>query len=65
MAIKETFIEPPQVAQFRQEALLLARLRHPALPRVMQHFGFEGQQYLVMDFVEGEDLAETIRRGGR
>jgi serine/threonine protein kinase/photosystem II stability/assembly factor-like uncharacterized protein len=65
VAIKENFIQtPPQVAQFKQEALILARLRHPALPRVIHHFSFEGQQYLVMDFIEGENLWEIIRRRG-
>jgi serine/threonine-protein kinase len=47
--------------QFQHEAQLLARLRHPNLPRVIDHF-FEpnGPQYLVMDYIEGEDL-ETLR----
>ncbi len=66
MAIKENFFQTPQrIAQFKQEALILARLRHPALPRVIHHFSFEGQQYLVMDFVEGEDLWEIIKRRGQ
>ncbi len=66
VAIKENFFQTPQqIAQFKQEALILARLRHPALPRVSQHFSFEGQQYLVMDFVEGENLWEIIRQRGQ
>lgn len=66
VAIKENFFHTPQrIAQFKQEALILARLRHPALPRVIHHFSFEGQQYLVMDFVEGEDLWEIIKRRGQ
>ena len=50
--------------QFRREATLLATLRHPNLPRVTDHFILDGQQYLVMDFVEGEDLRERLARGG-
>jgi serine/threonine protein kinase len=66
VAIKENFFQTPhRVAQFKQEALILARLRHPALPRVIHHFSFEGQQYLVMDFVEGENLWEMIKRQGK
>ncbi|GAB4456493.1 MAG: hypothetical protein Kow0031_37690 [Anaerolineae bacterium] len=66
VAIKENFFQTPErVAQFKQEALILARLRHPALPRVIHHFSFEGQQYLVMDFIEGENLWEIIKRRGR
>lgn len=65
VAIKENFFQTPhRVAQFKQEALILARLRHPALPRVIHHFSFEGQQYLVTDFIEGENLWEIIRRRG-
>lgn len=66
VAIKENFFQTPhRIAQFRQEALMLARLRHPALPRVIHHFSFEGQQYLVMDFIEGENLWEVIKRRGK
>ena len=65
VAIKENFFQTPErIAQFKQEALILARLRHPALPRVIHHFSFEGQQYLVMDFIEGNNLWEIIRRQG-
>lgn len=48
--------------QFEREALLLARLRHPNLPRVIDHFTRSEQgQYLVMDFVEGHSLAELLK----
>jgi len=48
--------------QFHREASLLASLRHPNLPRVTDHFLLEGRQYLVMDFIEGEDLQTRMRR---
>jgi serine/threonine protein kinase/Tol biopolymer transport system component len=48
--------------QFKVEARLLASLRHPNLPRVTDHFILEGRQYLVMDFIEGEDLHAVSRR---
>ncbi len=63
VAIKENFFQTPQaIHQFEQEALILARLHHPNLPRVMDHFSFEGQQYLVMDFIEGEDLWQIVKQ---
>jgi predicted Ser/Thr protein kinase len=63
VAIKEnSFPTPERVAQFKQEALILARLRHPALPRVIHHFTVQGRQYLVMDFIEGENLWEIVER---
>ena len=48
--------------QFRREATLLASLRHHNLPRVTDHFILGDQQYLVMDFVAGEDLKERFAR---
>ncbi|NIS81292.1 MAG: protein kinase [Anaerolineales bacterium] len=57
VAIKENlFVSPEAGRQFEREARLLASLRHPGLPRVTDHFVIQGQgQYLVMDFVPGED----------
>jgi len=57
VAVKENLnIDPIAERQFRREAELLANLRHPNLPRVTDHFILEERQYLVMDFIEGEDL---------
>ena len=66
VAIKENlFITEEYARQFRREATILASLRHPNLPRVTDHFVIEGQgQYLVMDFVEGEDLRQRVERSG-
>ncbi|MEW5869182.1 MAG: bifunctional serine/threonine-protein kinase/formylglycine-generating enzyme family protein [Chloroflexota bacterium] len=52
--------------QFEREALLLAGLRHPGLPRVTDYFIVPAQgQYLVMDFVEGYDLQTILERVGQ
>ncbi|MFQ6100342.1 MAG: serine/threonine-protein kinase [Anaerolineae bacterium] len=50
--------------QFRQEATVLARMSHPHLVRVTDFFEERGNAYLVMDFVEGENLADRIARLG-
>jgi serine/threonine protein kinase len=51
--------------QFAREAGLLYCLRHASLPRVIDHFAIPGQgQYLVMDYVEGEDLGQILARQG-
>ena len=50
--------------QFRQEAQLLADLRHPNMPRVTDHFEEGGNAYLVMDFVYGKRLEEIIAQEG-
>ena len=47
---------------FHEEAKLLARLNHPNLPRVTDHFTEDGKEYLVMEFVPGETLAQVMRR---
>lgn len=47
--------------QFQREATILAGLRHPNLPRVIDHFFIPDQgQYLVMDFVEGQNLKAMV-----
>ncbi len=50
--------------QFQQEAQVMARLTHPHLVRVGDFFQEGGNAYLVMDFVEGEDLSHRIEREG-
>lgn len=52
--------------QFEREALLLAQLNHPNLPRVTNHFLIPGQgQYLVMEFIEGQDLQQWLDQRGK
>ncbi len=46
--------------QFYQEASTLARLDHPNLPKVSDYFTFQDRDYLVMDFVPGQDLKEML-----
>ncbi|HVF68528.1 MAG TPA: serine/threonine-protein kinase [Pyrinomonadaceae bacterium] len=63
VALKETHFEDERLRrQFEREAQLLANLRHPALPRVTDHFDESNGLYLVMDFVEGDDLWEMLKR---
>ncbi len=49
---------------FKHEALLLASLTHPNLPRIYEQFVDTGRLYLVMDFIEGETLEDRISRSG-
>lgn len=44
--------------QFLQEASILARLDHPNLPKVSDFFNQDGRDYLVMDYVPGNDLRQ-------
>lgn len=67
VAIKETLVETPELRRaFEREAHLLANLRHPALPNVIDHFSEGDGLFLVMEFIPGRDLAEMlIERGHR
>ncbi len=49
---------------FKREALMLAGLVHPNLPRVYDHFPEGGRWYLVMDFIEGETLEDCLNKPG-
>ncbi len=66
VAVKENLFTTEEYArQFRLEAVILANIRHPNLPRVSDHFVIAGEgQYLVMDFIEGEDLRQRMERIG-
>ncbi len=45
---------------FEREARTLARLRHPVLPKVSDHFIENDNQYLVMEHISGDDLAKRL-----
>ena len=63
VALKETLFTDERLRkQFEREARLLARLHHPALPRVSDHFAEGDGEFLVMQFIAGDDLAEMVAR---
>ncbi len=65
VAIKETFFTDERLRkQFEREARLLARLHHPALPRVSDHFTEGDGQFLVMQFIAGDDLSALLEKRG-
>ena len=66
VAVKENlFLTDEYARQFQREANILASLRHPNLPRVGDYFQMGDQgQYLIMDYIDGEDLRQRIERVG-
>jgi serine/threonine protein kinase len=66
VALKQTMVSGAQFSKaFEREARLLAMLRHPSLPKVIDHFADETGQFLVMEFIPGNDLAAMLAaRGG-
>jgi serine/threonine protein kinase len=62
VALKETLFTDERLRkQFEREARLLARMHHPALPRVSDHFSEGEGQFLVMQYIAGDDLAEMMK----
>jgi serine/threonine protein kinase len=51
--------------QFYREASVLAQLDHPTLPKVSDFFAEGNLDYLVMDFVPGEDLKTLMDKARR
>lgn len=56
----------PKASQlFRQEAIQLEQLgQHPQIPDLFATFEQEGRQYLVQEFIEGQNLAEELAFSG-
>ncbi|HKS30580.1 MAG TPA: ankyrin repeat domain-containing protein [Pyrinomonadaceae bacterium] len=66
VALKETLVETDELRRaFEREARLLANLRHPALPKVLDHFSEGDGLFLVMEFIPGDDLAVMMERKER
>ncbi|MEO7673691.1 MAG: serine/threonine-protein kinase [Pyrinomonadaceae bacterium] len=62
VALKRTFFAGDEMLgnAFEREARTLARMRHPVLPKVSDHFGENEEQYLVMEHISGDDLAKRL-----
>ncbi|MBL8181382.1 MAG: protein kinase [Blastocatellia bacterium] len=67
VALKRTYYAGDEMlgAAFEREAKILARLRHPVLPKVSDHFGENGDQYLVMEHISGDDLTSRLESAGK
>ncbi|GMU52286.1 MAG: hypothetical protein AMXMBFR33_14320 [Candidatus Xenobia bacterium] len=68
-AIKEMVCYDPVLLKeatenFNREAHMLAGLRHKSLPMIVDHFEDQGKNYLVMEFVEGQNLAKVVEVEG-
>jgi serine/threonine protein kinase len=64
VAIKIVRSADPEFAhRLAQEARALGRFEHPGLVRLLESGVTADMAYLVMEYVDGESLAETLRRG--
>ncbi len=62
VALKRTFFSDDEMLgnAFEREAKTLARLRHPVLTKVSDHFSENDVQFLVMEHISGDDLAKRL-----
>ncbi|MGI8813006.1 MAG: serine/threonine protein kinase [Pyrinomonadaceae bacterium] len=62
VALKRTYFAGDEMLAnaFEREARTLARMRHPVLPKVSDHFGEGEEQYLVMEHISGDDLSKRL-----
>jgi serine/threonine protein kinase len=66
VALKETFfVEESLRKAFHREASILATLRHQALPKVIDHFTEGDGQFLVMEYIRGDDLSNLLQMHGQ
>jgi len=55
--------DPERLSRFEREARLLASLNHPNIAAIYGLEEADGHRFLVLEYVEGETLAERIERG--
>lgn len=66
VAIKMARLDGPEArAQFRREALYLQRLRHHNLPQVLDVFSDTQRDFLVMEYIPGDDLETLVQQQGQ
>lgn len=46
--------------RFEAEAAILARLNHPGIPLIFDYFSDNGRNYIVMQYIEGQDLGTRL-----
>jgi serine/threonine protein kinase len=65
VALKVVHVDPDAgevAARFRREASVIARLQHPNILQIHSLVVEQGSMYLVLEYVEGGDLARKIRK---
>lgn len=55
--------DPDRLSRFKREAEVLASLNHPNIAAIYDLQEAEGSQFLVLELVEGETLADRIAGG--
>jgi serine/threonine protein kinase len=66
VALKQSLTTDERLRKaFEREARILSRLRHPSLPVVSDSFFDECGQFLVMEYIPGDDLETLLQQKGK
>jgi len=57
-------LQQKMLEQFNREAAILAKLDHPNIVKVIDHFIENGRSYIVMDQAPGRNIREHVRQFG-
>lgn len=49
---------------FQREAELLTKLDHPAIVKVLDHFTENDRHYLLLEYINGQDLRQFVKQNG-
>ncbi len=64
MPVQGTNYDTKAAELFEQEAIRLDELgKHPQIPELLAYFTHDNRQYLVQEFIEGQNLAEVLKEG--
>lgn len=63
MILSGAWASEEEVQRFQAEARAAAGLDHPGIVPVYEAGGHDGQQYIVMGYVDGPSLADRLREG--
>jgi tRNA A-37 threonylcarbamoyl transferase component Bud32 len=50
---------------FFRESRFLMSLDHPQIAKVLGHFSDEGRDYMLMQYIQGQDLRQLVKQQGR
>lgn len=62
---RERAFDAGALARLQQEVRLARQISHPSVCRVFDLAEIDGQSFLCMEYIDGEDLASLLRRIGR
>jgi len=58
--VRDDTIQTTMVVNFEREANLLATVNHPAIPKIHDYFTIGNQWYLVMQYIQGNNLESIL-----